>query len=195
MDDDRTYTAFGGERLIISGRLTTMLLRVKEYLDGEGRGPILIFEDQTGRQVDFDFRGTPEEVLGRVDAVKPRTGPGRPKLGVISREVSLLPRHWDWLEQQPSGISAALRRLVDEARKREPGKQRARLAREAASKFMWVMAGNLPGFEEASRALFAKDQGRLDQLIRDWPEDIRTHLERLVQESVRLEGGESPPDV
>jgi hypothetical protein len=154
----------------------------------------LIFEDQTGRQVDFDFRGTSDEVLERVTAVGTRTGPGRPKLGVISREVSLLPRHWDWLEQQPQGISGALRRLVDEARKREPGKERARLAREAASKFMWAMAGNLPGFEEASRALFAKDQERLEQLIRNWPEDIRRHLLRLVQESVRLESADVSSD-
>ena len=194
MDDERTYTAFAGDRLIVSAGLETMLLRTKEYLDGEGGDRVLIFEDQTGRQVDFDFRGTPEEVLERAAPGKPRTGPGRPKLGVISREVSLLPRHWDWLERQPQGISAALRRLVDDARKREPGKEAARLVREAASNFMSAMAGNLPGFEEASRALFAKDQERFEELIRDWPEDIRGHLTRLVRESVRLETADTPPD-
>jgi len=102
-----------------------------------------------------------------------------PRLGVVSREVSLLPRHWDWLEQQPNGISAALRRLLDEARKRAPGEERARLAREAAGRFMTAMAGNLPGYEEAARALFAKDHERFTQRIAAWPEDVRLHLERL----------------
>jgi hypothetical protein len=181
-----TFTAFAGSSLIVSGDLETILRRTKEFLDDGGSDSVLIFEDQTGRQVDFDFRGTPNEVIERATAsAKPRAGPGRPKLGVVSREVSLLPRHWDWLEQQPQGISAALRRLVDEARKREPDRERARLAREAAGKFMWAMAGNLPGFEEASRALFAKDDpdaARFEQLIRGWPDDIRSHLLRLLRD-------------
>ena len=194
MDGERTYTAFAGERLLVSANLETMLLRTKEYLDGGGGDRVLIFEDQTGRQVDFDFRGTPEEMLERAVPDKPRAGPGRPKLGVISREVSLLPRHWDWLESQPQGISGALRRLVDDARKREPGKEAARIAREAAGKFMWAMAGDLPGFEEASRALFAKNQVLFEGLIRDWPEDIRGHLTRLARESMRLETADTLPD-
>src|SRR5262245_52532283 len=103
MEDERTYTAFAGNRLLVSGGLETMLRRTREWLDKGAGDPVLIFEDQTGRQVDFDFRGTADEVVERA-AGKARTGPGRPKLGVISREVSLLPRHWDWLEQQPQGI-------------------------------------------------------------------------------------------
>jgi hypothetical protein len=194
MDDELTYTSFAGDRLIASADLRTMLLRTKQHLDGEASASVLIFEDQTGRQVDFDFRGTPEEVLQRVEAVRPRTGPGRPRLGVVSREVSLLPRHWEWLEQQPSGTSAALRRLVDEARKRAPGEERARLAREAASRFMGAMEGDLPSFEEASRALFARDQGRLERLIRGCPGDIREHLARLAREAARLEGADDHPD-
>jgi hypothetical protein len=197
MESDRTYTAFGGNRLIASGDPKTMVLKTKERLDrGEADG-LLIFEDQTGIQIDFDLRGTPDEAVARLSthprfassetpAAVPR-GPGRPKLGVVSREVSLLPRHWTWLDQQSGGVSGALRRLVDEAGKHGQSKERARIAREAASRFMWVMAGNLPHFEEASRALFAKDEERFDDLIRDWPEDIRRYLERLVGESVRLE--------
>ena len=173
-----TYTAFADQKRIVSGGLKEMLRETKALLE-EGTGePILIFEDQTGRQVDFDFRGTPDEVVERA-APSRRTGPGRPRLGVVSREVSLLPRHWDWLEQQPNGISAALRRLVDEARTRAPGEERARLAREAAGRFMTAMAGDLPGYEEASRALFAKDHERFRQRIAAWPEDVRLHLERL----------------
>lgn len=151
MEEERAYTAFAGEHLVAAGGLRAMLGKVKSYLDDGGGDRVLIFEDWTGRQVDFDFRGTPEEVVERADPGGPRTGPGRPKLGVVAREVTLLPRHWEWLERQPSGASAALRRLVDEARKREPGKERARLALEAASKVMWAMAGDLPNFGKRPR--------------------------------------------
>ncbi len=197
MENNRTYTAFAGNRLIASGSLRTTVLRTKECLDQGETAEILVFDDYTGRQVDFDLHGTLDEVLARLAShplfasseapSSPRAGPGRPKLGVVCREVSLLPRHWEWLEQQPHGISAALRRLVEEARKHEPGKERARLAREAAGKFMWAMAGNLPGFEEAARALFAKEQERFLGLIHDWPDDIRVHLCRLVEQAVQLE--------
>ncbi len=193
MDDHCTYTAFAGVRLLVSGPLEEMLRRTKEEVDRGAGERILIFEDQTGRAVDFDFQGTPADVLAKALPAKPKVGPGRPKLGVVCREVSLLPRHWDWLEHQPQGISAALRRLVDEARKREPNKERGRIAREAASKFMWGMAGDLPSFEEASRALYAKEHARFEELIRDWPQDIRLHLTRLVRESVHLET--SAPEV
>jgi hypothetical protein len=47
----------------------------------------LIFHDQTGKQVDFDLRGSIREVLERVAPKPVRTGPGRPRLGVTSREV------------------------------------------------------------------------------------------------------------
>ena len=174
-----------------------MVLQTKQCLDRGESDPVLIFEDQTGAQIDFDWRGSADDVLARL-ASHPwfasaeaqgqlRLGPGRPKLGVVCKEVSMLPRHWTWLDEQPGGISAALRRLVDEARRRGQGKQLARIAREAAGKFMWAIAGNLTNFEEASRALFAKDQKRLDGLIRDWPEDIRNHVGRLVDEAVRIE--------
>ena len=112
-----------------------------------------------------------------------RTGPGRPKLGVVSREVSLLPRHWAWLEQQPGGISGALRRLVDESRKANQGRDRARAARDAAGKIMWALAGNFPGFEEASRALYAGDLAGFEQQTEGWPGDIRNHLIRRLREA------------
>jgi hypothetical protein len=175
MDQERTYTSFAGWRRIVTGDLRTMLVGTREWIDRGKSDSLLIFDDWTGKQVDFDFRGTPEEVVKRA-LPQPAPGPGRPRLGVVSREVSLLPRHWEWLEDQPNGISAALRRLVDEARKREPGLERARRARDAAARFMWSMAGDLPNFEEASRALYAGDQERLQQLISAWPEDVREHV-------------------
>jgi hypothetical protein len=190
--DERTYTVFAGDRQLISADQRSMLARVWEHLEGGGE-PVLIFDDRDGRQIDFDFRGTLDEVLARAAPPTRRPGPGRPKLGVVSREVSLLPRHWEWLERQPRGISSALRHLVDEARKREPDQERARRARDAAGAFMWGMAGDRPGFEEASRALFAGDQERLEELVRDWPRDIRSHLLRLTRQAARLEGSEALP--
>jgi hypothetical protein len=187
MDLEKSYSAFCGERLIGSGTLSEMLRASKAFLDGNGEPNLLIFEDQTGRQIDFNFNGTLAEVLERALPAPERVGPGRPKLGVVSREVSLLPRHWEWLEEEPHGISAALRRLVDEARKKNPGEPSARLGREAISKFMTAMAGNFEHFEEATRALFAKDNARFALLIQDWPKDIRGHLLRVLVESSKPE--------
>src|SRR5687767_5246078 len=127
----RTFTSFAGHNRIACGELPEMLLPMKEHLDRNDEANVIIFDDETGKQVEFDFRGSPEEVVRRAVPPKPRTGPGRPKLGVVSREVSLLPRHWAWLERQPQGISGAIRRLVDAAAKLDPDRESARLAREA----------------------------------------------------------------
>jgi hypothetical protein len=182
--DEQKYTAFSGDRLLASGSLRDVLCQVKARFDADEATPILIFDDLTGEQVDFDLRGTPDEVLRRAMPAPRPAGPGRPRLGVVSREVSLLPRQWEWLEAQPNGISAALRRLVDEARKRDPERERARIATEAASRFMTAMGGNLPHFEEASRALFARDASRVDQLTSEWPRDVHEHLMRLVRRAI-----------
>jgi uncharacterized protein len=179
-----THSAFSGDRLIAFGSLSEVLSAAKAYVDESEDPQLLIFEDRTGRQVDFDFRGSLEEVLSRSLPPPERTGPGRPKLGVVSREVSLLPRHWEWLEAQPQGISASLRRLVEEARKQNPGEQRARKGREALNKFMTAIAGNRANYEEATRALFASDHQRFEELIADWPEDIRAHLLRVLEDSL-----------
>ena len=178
------YTAFTGNRRIVTGPLEEMLRKTWRRLRAGDSETVLIFEDETGRQVDFDFRGSADEVVSRAQSArsaKPQATRGRPKLGVVPREVTLLPRHWEWLERQPNGISAALRRLVDEARRREPEKERARRARDAASRFMTAMAGDRPGYEEATRALFAGDRARLASLVRSWPHDVRAHVERLLQ--------------
>ncbi len=180
---DTNYTAFLGEAQIASGPLETVLAALKPRFDRDTGAMFLIFEDETGRQVDFDLRGTLKEAQERARPPHARTGPGRPKLGVVSREVSLLPRHWDWLERQPNGASAALRRLVEQAGKQEPGEQRARRLIEAAGRFLSAMAGNLPGYEEATRALYNGNRERFEELIRDWPPDIRRHAQHLVQDA------------
>ncbi len=188
------YTGFAGHRLIASGQLTEVALKAKERSDQGERAPILIFEDETGAPVELDFRGSREELLASLARKKARaaeaqekeveetrrSGPGRPKLGVVSREVSLLPRHWEWLSSQPGGASVTLRKLVEEAKREGQGAERARRSQEAAYKFMYAMAGDFPGFEEASRAFFAKDAERFEQLIQPWPEDVRAHLLKLV---------------
>jgi len=186
--------------MIAAGPIEAVLPAVKAAEDAGSTGPLLVFEDQTGSQIDFDLRGTAEDILGRLERhpafteppsepeSKPaRTGPGRPRLGVVSREVSLLPRHWEWLERQRGGASATLRALVDEARKARQGEEPARQAWEAAGRFMWVMCGNLPGFEEASRALHRKEPARLAELVRNWPVDVRAHVTRLVGTAAALE--------
>ena len=179
-------TAFAGDRRLASGPLAEVALAVKRAADAGGTAPILVFDDVTSRPVDLDLRGSEAEVLARLpqpagpspEPESPR-GPGRPRLGVVAREVTLLPRHWDWLSRQPGGASAMLRRLVDEARHAGEGRDRLRGAQEAAYRFMAAMAGNRPGFEEASRALFAVDRGRFEGLTGAWPADIRDHARRL----------------
>src|SRR5688572_29276782 len=182
-------TAFEGSRCIGSGALPEVALRVKKVVDRGPRGPVLIFDDVTSEQVELDLRGTDEEVTRRLaeraareaPAAEPEgpRGPGRPKLGVVAREVTLLPRHWEWLGSQPGGASVTLRKLVEEARRANGDADRARVARDAAYRFMSVMAGNLADFEEASRALFADDRRRFVGLVAGWPDDIRDHIVKL----------------
>ncbi|MET4174841.1 hypothetical protein ABIB99_005950 [Bradyrhizobium sp. LA6.1] len=185
----RTFTAFQGHRRLASGPAGEVALVVKRMTSPPDE-PIIIFEDSTGRPIDFDLRGGDREVLARVAKLVPppveETAPpseprgrGRPKLGVVAREVTLLPRHWEWLGAQPGGASVALRKLVDEARRVSGDKDRERQARDAAYHFMSTMAGNLPQFEEASRALFADDRRRFTGLIADWPVDVRDHIVKL----------------
>ncbi|MDX3971943.1 MAG: DUF2239 family protein [Bradyrhizobium sp.] len=184
-----TYTAFAGKRRLASGTAGEVALAVKRATQPLDQ-PIIIFDDGTGRSIDFDLRGADREVLARLEKLAPPPaetaeapaeprGRGRPKLGVVAREVTLLPRHWEWLNAQAGGASVALRKLVDEARRASGAKDRERQAREAAYHFMSTMAGNLPQFEEASRALFADDRRRFTGLIADWPTDIRDHIVKL----------------
>ncbi|MCA1364096.1 DUF2239 family protein [Bradyrhizobium sp. IC3069] len=183
-----TYTAFTGQRRLASGTAGDVALAVKRATQPLDQ-PIIIFDDGTGRSIDFDLRGDDREVLARLATLMPQAetaeapaeprGRGRPKLGVVAREVTLLPRHWEWLNAQAGGASVALRKLVDEARRASGDKDRERQARDAAYHFMSTMAGDLPQFEEASRALFADDRRRFTGLIADWPTDIRDHIVKL----------------
>ncbi len=184
------YSAFHGQQCIASGDLASVVQRAKEVVDRVEHAAILIFDNATSRQVEVDLRGTPAEVLQRLpspveDGAESTEGEepkaGRPKLGVIAREVTLLPRHWEWLATQPASASVTLRKLVEEARRNSVAKDKERLAHEATDRFMMIMAGNLPGFEEASRALYRKHKEKFEQSIADWPVDIRDHVKQLAE--------------
>ena len=173
----RLFTAFAGEQLIASGPLAKVLPAARMASEA----PLLIFADDNGDQVEPDWRLRDEEIVAQLDpasATDKRVG--RPKLGVVAREVTLLPRHWEWLSSQPGGASAALRKLVDQARRENVSADRARRSQRAADRFIYRMAGDLPQFEDAYRALYAQDFATLDRLIANWPTDIRDHLRRLV---------------
>lgn len=177
------FTAFSGHRLLAQGALSDVALAVREAPEGA-----LVFDDQTGRVTDLDLRGSAEEVVGRLAALFPPQGGeqvprqrGRPKLGVVPREVTLLPRHWDWLATQPGGASATLRRLVDEARRKGAGRTERRAAHERTYRFLSALAGDLPGYEEAIRALFADDLPRMTQQMHGWPAELTAYAMRLCQ--------------
>jgi hypothetical protein len=183
-----TFTAFEGQRRLAAGPLPEVVLAVKRA-EQRASEPTVIFSDATGRPIDFDLRGSDDEIVARLPpatasapvegtASEPR-GRGRPKLGVVAREVTLLPRHWEWLNAQPGGASVSLRKLVEAARRANGDKDRIRAARDAAYHFMSTMAGNLPNFEDASRALFADDRRQFTALIAPWPGDIRDHIVTL----------------
>jgi hypothetical protein len=180
----QTFTAFEGQQRLLSGPLSEVALAVKRA-EQRAVESVAIFSDATGRAIDLDLRGSDDEIVARLPASpgsaapsEPR-GRGRPKLGVVAREVTLLPRHWEWLNAQPGGASVGLRKLVEAARRANGDMDRSRAARDAAYHFMAAMAGNLPGFEEASRALFADERRRFSSLIAAWPDDIRDHIVRL----------------
>src|SRR5437879_7197521 len=188
---DAAYIAFQGDRCVASGNLREVISAAKEVLDRRKDASVLVFDGTTSGPIEIDFRGSLDDVLARLPAsaaapdameeaaqAAPR-GPGRPKLGVVGREVTLLPRHWEWLAQQSGGASVALRKLVDEARRANKDKDRIRYAQEAAYRFIAAMAENKPHYDEVARALFAGDAERVEAWTASWPADVRDHARRL----------------
>jgi hypothetical protein len=183
------HALFDGSRLLARGELREVVREaaVRAGVGADGR-PLLLLDDRTGQSLDLDLRGDAAQVLERLgarfpvpDAAEPAAPRerGRPRLGVVAREVTLLPRHWEWLAAQPGGASSALRRLVEEARRRDGGAGALRQRREAQYRAMLALAGDLPGFEEASRSLFAGDAAGFAERIRQWPADVRDYLASL----------------
>ncbi|MBA0402030.1 MULTISPECIES: DUF2239 family protein [Stenotrophomonas] len=193
------FSCFDGHRLVASGSPEMAALALKRLRASNAAGPLLVFDNATGRTRDFDTRGSDAELLSRVSAAFPvmetdaevtaedaaatPRGRGRPKLGVVAREVTLLPRHWAWLAEQPGGASVALRKLVEAASRASADKDRRRRDAERAYHFLQTIAGDLPGFEEAIRVLFAHDRAGLEAVLHSWPRDVRDHALRLAFDS------------
>lgn len=200
------FTAFAGDRLIVSGDIATVARGAKEAVDASPDAAVLVFDDDSGAVVDLDLRGSHAQVQARLRArfgSEPHRdgdeteagaegvalrGRGRPRLGVVAREVTLLPRHWEWLAAQPGSASVVLRRLIDEARARHAERDRRRAAQKAAYLFASAMAGDRPNYEEAIRALFAGDRDRFRMLVADWPPDVRGHVQRLASHAFGAAG-------
>lgn len=167
-----SVTAFRGFRRLATGTPAEVQAVVSDFPND---ATVAVFDDATGERLDLPAATAPQPLA----AAGKQRSVGRPKLGVVAREVTLLPRHWDWLSRQPGGASVALRRLVDDARRVHVGRDTVRAAREAGYRVMSALAGDLPGFEEAARALFAGDAAAFEARIADWPEDLPAHLRRI----------------
>lgn len=183
-------TAFAAFNRIASGPRAEVLARLRSMHFPQDI-LVRVFDDTTGSRIDLDLRPDASDQArdeASLSAAAEEAAPaaravGRPKLGVVAREVTLLPRHWDWLNRQPGGASVALRKLVEEGRRANEGKDSLRASREAAYRFMTEIAGDLAGFEEATRALFAGEQERFESLVTPWPDDVREYLAGLAAAS------------
>ena len=185
-------TAFSGPQRIASGELRHVAMKAKQAFDLHPERPVLVFDDADARTVEVPLELPAADLLrllaqpqlaASTDAAPAPRRPGRPKLGVVAREITLLPRHWDWLAAQPGGASVALRRLVEDARKVSSGDDRRRAAQEATFRFMQAMAGDAPGFEDAARALFAGDVARFEEQVARWTDDVRDHATWLATDA------------
>lgn len=195
-------TAFAGTQRIASGTLIDVALAIKA-MEAELQSPALTFNDTSGAVIDLDLRGTTAEIVtrlterGELEALAARTrgelagapgrSRGRPKLGVVAREVTLLPRHWEWLARQSGGASQTLRRLVDEARRADGGQTGRKAAHERTYSFLSALAGDLSGYEEAIRALFSGEDRTFAERMATWPPDIRDHALALSRPDLREE--------
>ena len=191
--DTPKYVAFAGPERLATGDLRTVATAAKERLDADPGSPVLLFDLGSGRLLDLDLRGALEEVLARLPRSAPspdepgtpavRRARGRPKLGVVSKEVTLLPRHWAWLGAQRGSASAVLRRLVDDARRAGERREAVRRAQDAAYRFMTSMVGDAPGYEAAIRALYRSERGAFVTAVDAWPPDIRAQCMSMAAEA------------
>jgi len=198
-ENPQRCTAFAGPRMIASGDPAIVAAEVREALRGDEHAAILVFDDETGRVVDLDPRvgmnaapAAANDPSAPAADDAPRRGPGRPKLGVVPGEVTLLPRHWEWLKSQPGGASVAIRKLVDQARRATEAADAARRARDATYRFMSALAGDQPWYEEALRALYSGRRADFEERTRFWPQDVREHALRLAAPAFDV--GEDEPE-
>ncbi|WP_444930084.1 DUF2239 family protein [Microbulbifer sp. SSSA002] len=166
------YIAINQQQIIARGTLETVIRQVKEMnTDPE---PI-VFEAESCKRIELDWHSDTQVLLAELAAntAARKSKRGRPKLGVTSGEVTLLPRHWEWLRQQPGGASVTLRKLVEQAQKQLSPEERISGKQQALDKFMLLVAGDTPGFEEASRALYRNSLISFEKAIHSWPDDLK----------------------
>ena len=196
MSKKPTCTAFIETHKLASGPLPDVAGKAKKVVDAIDTVDVVIFDDATSAPVDVDYRGTVDDVVQRHEPaeeleknavpaaqLKARRQRGRPKLGVVAREVTLLPRHWDWLRSQPGGASVTLRELVDAAERAGDEEQQRRKARDTAYNFISAMAQSASDFETAARALYAGDKQRFIESSASWPDDVRDHARELAEKA------------
>ena len=190
--------AFSNNQCVAEGMPEQVVTDLKSLVNQQPESKLIILDAATSRTVEIDFRESPSTILAKqfrpaeptpsvaADQSERETkrGRGRPKLGVVSKEVTLLPRHWDWLSKQPGGISVALRKLVEEARRGNAEEDQRRSAENSAYRFMTVLAGDAPGYEEAIRSLYAGDLPKLLEIIENWPSDVARHTESLARDAI-----------
>ena len=187
-----TAIAFEDNRRVASGPLADVALAVRKHVGKATHEDIQVFDGASGKTLHLDLAGSDKDIRARYAVTPVATfttpedaapdaprGPGRPRLGVVPREVTLLPRHWDWLNAQPGGASVALRKLVEDARKTHEKSDNLRARQEAAYRFLTAMAGDWRHYEESTRALFAGDAVRFAELTEAWPTDVRDHARHL----------------
>ena len=179
MNTQPTYTAFSGYTLIAQAQLADIALKLKQL--GETAETILIFNDQTGRQIDLDLSGAEQQIQQRYSQPEPEKKVGRPKLGVISREITLQKKHWDWLDQQSASASAVIRKLIDKELNDPTSESNIMLAKQATDRVMSAMLGNMPNYEEATRALYQGDRVVFLKMIQDYPKDLKEYLIQKTQ--------------
>lgn len=174
MNPQTIYTAFSGHTLIAQAQLPEIALKLKHL--SETAENILIFNDQTGRQIDLDLSGSEQEIQQRYSEPEPAKKVGRPKLGVISREITLQKKHWDWLDQQSASASALIRKLIDKELNDPASESNILLAKQATDRFMSAILGNMPNYEEATRALYQSNREVFLKMIQDYPKDLKEYL-------------------
>lgn len=196
-----SWIAFDHTTCVASGAPLDVARQAKDWVERHQDANLLVFNALTSEPIELDLRGSRTAVLGRAashptllaphppeDLPAPARGPGRPRLGVVAREVTLLPRHWEWLASQSGGASVALRKLVEQAARANQHVDALRVARESAYRFMNAMAGDEPGFEEATRALFHGDLASAAKHMAAWPTDVRKHAVKLLRATRAAEG-------
>ena len=176
MNSETLYTAFHGNTQIITDTLFKVALTIKEIDNHQSN--ILIFNNQTGQQIDLNLVGSEQDLKQRYAEVEEVKKVGRPKLGVISREITLQQKHWNWLDQQNASASAVIRKLIDQELNNPASESNIMLAKQAVDRFMSAMSGNMPNYEEATRALYQGNKTNFLKLIQDYPTDLRTYLKQ-----------------